>query len=154
MGCFDTLNCSGPEFVCSENHDLSIEEFQTKDLGETMGDFNISGNVLTGMDGEWGDFVMFPFTGELNIYCTCTQCPAFVQAKTHNLVGCGVEFKVELVGNQVVKVTRTSTPTEDWVLEEPKLPWMENCLGPMPWEEAEEIHRNAIMPRLNKMRGK
>jgi hypothetical protein len=32
MGLYDTVKVSDPRFVCSEGHDLSDEEFQTKDL--------------------------------------------------------------------------------------------------------------------------
>lgn len=37
MGLFDYVTVRGPSFVCSEGHDLSGEEFQTKDFGCEMG---------------------------------------------------------------------------------------------------------------------
>ena len=49
MGLFDTVTVRDPRFVCSEGHDLSDEEFQTKDLGCTMGSATIGFAAIVDM---------------------------------------------------------------------------------------------------------
>lgn len=137
MGCFDYVKCLDPEFVCAEGHHLSDEEFQTKDLGETMGTWTISNGELKGEDGGWGDSPELPFLGRIEVYCTCTKCPAFVQKGTGNLLGCSVDFTVEIVDNKVRKVERTFQQTEEWLRAQP---WAEGCLGPFTYDEARQKH--------------
>ncbi len=145
MGCFDYVEVDREEFKCSEGHVLEGAEFQTKDLGCTMGHW-IIGETLTGEDGGWGEDTPRPFTGTVDIYASCEECPAFIQAKTFNLCDHWVEFRVEIVEDIVRKVTRTSPPTSEWIETEPKEKWMAGCLGPMPHAEAEEIHSSRIWP--------
>ena len=137
MGLFDRLECVGPEFVCSEGHDLSGEEFQTKGLGCTMGGGLITHGKLRFCDGGCGDEDR---EVPLEIYCTCRKCPAFVQFGTGNEISCGVEFEVMLDGDRVVSVKRVSQDTADWLASTPLERHMHRCEGPMPYAEVIELH--------------
>ena len=55
MGLFDYVYVDDPAFVCSEGHDLNGREFQTKDLGCTMGHAKVSGGGIVLTDGGYGD---------------------------------------------------------------------------------------------------
>lgn len=147
MGLFDRLTCQDPRFVCSEGHHLGAEEFQTKDLGCTMGHATIDvADLFVFEPAMWGE----PEVGTMiAIYADCTQCPAFVQAGTGNLCAAWVEFAVELaeIGRKgdhytarVNHVRRTSEPTAEWLRTEPAKPWMKGCLGPMSWDQAQSAH--------------
>ncbi len=140
MGLFDYLNVQGADFVCSEGHDLSVEEFQTKDLGSTMGSAFIDEERITITPGDWGEPPKMPFLGRMHIYTTCSKCPAFVQATTQNLCATWVEFEVTIVDDKIRSVTRISPTTAEYLETEPKKPYMVDCLGPMPYEEAYRIH--------------
>lgn len=135
MGLFDYVHCDRPEFVCSEGHDLRDEEFQTKDLGETMGSASI-GNTITIYDGGYGDTQPSPFSGTIEIYATCRRCPAFVQAETFNTHPVSVEFAVEIRDDKVMSVVRTSKSSAEQIAEAPTLEYMPNCRGPMSYEDA------------------
>ena len=139
MGLFDYVTVRDPRFVCSEGHDLSGEEFQTKDFGETMG------RILIDRDGWITTRAVFLGTPEadssvVEIYCTCTQCPAFVQFGTGNLCPCGVTFDVSLSRDRVTEVRRTGPSTAEWLASEPLARHMRNCEGPMPYSEASRLH--------------
>lgn len=137
MGCFDYVSVSDPQFKCSEGHDLSGSEFQTKDLGETMGDSSIDDGVLTYQPGRWGDPEPNPFTGTIEIYTSCQQCPAFVQNKTWNEVATWVEFSVVVKENAIRSVTMTSDPTHVQVATAKTTPYMLDAHGPMTYAEAQ-----------------
>src|SRR5688500_9315610 len=107
MGLFDYVSVDHPAFVCSEGHDLSDEEFQTKDLGCTMGGAHIGATRISIQDGGWGETQPVPFSGTIEVYASCTRCPAFVQNETFNTHPVSVEFSVEIANNQIVSVTRT-----------------------------------------------
>lgn len=141
MGLFDYVYCSGPEFVCSEGHPLD-GEYQTKDLGCTMGGarFGGMGSRLEFDDGGYGDTLRRPFLGVVNIYTSCQKCPAFVQAGTHNLCDCWVEFEVEFVDDVVRAIKRVSPSTAEWLKSEPLREWMKGCHGPVSWDEAQALH--------------
>ena len=139
MGLYDTLTVSNEAFKCSEGHDLSDAEYQTKDLGRTMGYWHIS-DVLTGEPGEYGDPLPKPVSGVLEIYCTCKECPAFVQAGTGNLVDCGVTFAVEVHRDKVTRIERQGMTTKEWLAYERAQTWMQGCEGPMSWEDAYKRH--------------
>ena len=145
MGMFDTVTVSDRRFCCSEGHDLSSETFQTKDLGECMLDWRITSGVLVPPDESekgWGILPPLPFSGAIHIYTDCSECPAFVQAKTMNMCGCSVAFDVMIDKNQVVYILRVSQDTKDFLIQEPKLSWMEGCHGPMSYDEALKLHRS------------
>lgn len=121
MGLYDTVEVRDPRFVCSEGHDLGYEEFQTKDLGCTMGWSAITSNGdpsqtrLTVHSGGWGDQPRLPYLGCMYICCSCSRCPAFVQAGTGNFCPTGVEFEVEVVDNIVRAIKRVSESTADYL---------------------------------------
>lgn len=144
MGMFDYVRVSGPEFVCSEGHDLSGEEFQTKDLGCTLGYATIrSGRmhfephlIERGRSAE--DYQRFPRV--ISIGCTCSRCPGFVQANTGNPVGCDVDFEVDLVyDGTVLHARRVGMSTSEWMEWVVAQPWMAGAEGPMPYTEAREM---------------
>ena len=140
MGLFDYVHVTDDRFVCSEGHPLSGEEFQTKDLGCTMGDSHIDRGRLHLNSGNYGEDPSIPFNGTIDVYCTCTKCPAFVQYGTGNLCPSGASFDVEIVGGVVVSVSRTSPSTEEFLASEPLRPYMKDCEGPMPYETAMRRH--------------
>lgn len=150
MGLYDVVRCHGDVFRCSEGHDLSEAEFQTKDLGQTMGEWSLGGvgDRLEGTPGEWNSGPRRPFLGRMSVYTNCRKCPAFVQDRTANLVACWVEFEVELVDDFIRSVKLVSPPTAQFLEETPKLPYMANCVGPMTWEEAEARHVGHHRDRL------
>lgn len=139
MGLFDRVAVSRPEFQCSEGHDLTGAEFQTKDLGETMGYAEIDDRI-TIRDGGWGDTQQSPFSGTIEIYTDCEMCPAFVQDTTFNLHPTCVEFTVEIERDVVRKITRTSKTTAEQIAEAPTLDYMPSCRGPMSHEDARKRH--------------
>lgn len=139
MGLFDYVTVRDPRFVCSEGHDLTGEEFQSKDFGEQMG------RVTIGEDGRISTRAVClgdpsPDADEVEIYCTCTQCPAFVQFGTGNLCACDVTFALALTGDVVVAVKRGSPTTREWLEAEPLERHMRRCEGPMPYAEASQLH--------------
>jgi hypothetical protein len=138
MGLFDYVTVNDPCFVCSNGHDLSAEEFQSKDFGCTMGRVVIENERVSSHDGYFGKPEADSKTVE--IYCTCRQCPAFVQFGTGNLIGCDVTFEIELDGSAVKLVTRTSPATNDWLRDESLKRHMKRCEGPMPYRDAELLH--------------
>jgi hypothetical protein len=140
MGLYDHISVSGPEFVCSEGHDLSGEGFQSKDFGCTMGHVAVSADGVTMESGGWGDDVSRPLLGRFYVYGPCTQCPAFVQAKTRNIVECSVEFEVDIVDDKVRSITRISPSTPEFLADTPRQEWMRGCTGPLPYEEAYALH--------------
>lgn len=140
MGLYDHVSVSGPEFVCSEGHDLSVREFQSKEFGCTMGHVAISAEGVTLEPGGWGDPISRPLLGRFYVYSSCTLCPAFVQARTHNLIECSVEFEIEVVDDRVRSIKRISQTTADFLLKTPKEDWMKDCKGPMPHADAYELH--------------
>ena len=144
MGLFDYVIVNDSRFVCSEGHDLRDEEFQTHDLGETMGTATIEDGRITMRDGGWGEAEVPGLIGTIEIYCTCRRCPAFVQDKTANLVPTSIGFDLVVKDDVIAEITRTSPNTEEWLVSTPAQPWMANCLGPMTYEEAQRIRRDGI----------
>lgn len=140
MGLFDYVKCDDQRFVCSVGHDLRGEEFQTKDLGCTMGESSIANGRVEFSSGGWGDAPDLPITDTLHVYCNCTKCPAFVQDKTFNLVPTWVEFRVEVVAGEVRDITRVSPSTAEFLATEPHKPYMAGCRGPMPYADARQRH--------------
>lgn len=139
MGLFDYVSCDHPAFVCSEGHDLRDEEFQTKDLGCTMGSASI-GNGIDIRDGGWGETQPRPFTGTIEVYTDCKKCPAFVQNETFNMHPVSVEFDVQIVADDVVSIKRTSAATAEQLAQAPRLDYMPDCRGPMKYEDAYRRH--------------
>ena len=147
MGLFDRVVVPDPRMVCSEGHSLSDYEFQTYDLGRTNGDAEITDGRLSFQDGGNGHPVTMPFTGRLNVYTDCEQCPAFVQAETMNLCMAWVEFEIDLQDGVVTSIRRVSQPTAEWLAEVPSLPHMHGALGPMSAYDAALVHLSAVRAR-------
>lgn len=140
MGLFDYVTVNDPRFVCSEGHDLSGEEFQSKDFGCMMGQVTIENGRTSSRQVYLG--VPEADSSVVEIYATCTKCPAFVQFGTGNLAGCSVAFDVKLNGDAVESIERTSQSTSEWLAAEPARDWMHRCEGPMPYNDALELHIN------------
>lgn len=158
MGCFDTITLNRDDARCSEGHDLCGVEFQTKDLGQTMGHYTISTGIQ-GEDGGWGVGIdpNKPFLGRISVYGTCPQCPALVQADTFNVIGTCVEFEIDIVYGEVKKVVRVSKDTGPQLDEDLKSEWMIGGFGPMTPEEADKFsdeQRALQMAQQNKKRKK
>lgn len=141
MGLFDYVHCKDPRFTCSEGHALDAAEFQTKDLGCTMGDsFLEADGVLAFDDGGWGDPPPMPLNATIEIYCDCRQCPALVQRGTDNLIPTGVDFAVTFVDGRATDVRRTSLATAEQLATTALKPYMAGCAGPMPYADAYALH--------------
>lgn len=135
MGMFDYAICKGPEFVCSEGHDLTDCEFQTKDFACVLGYVMIEDGrwwTTNGLVGEVGE----PESPTFTVYTSCHRCPVFVQAKTANLCDVCCEFEIVTDGDRVLSARRISETTADFIAREPNEPYMKGCLGPMPYEQA------------------
>ncbi len=150
MGLFDYAHAVGPEFVCDQGH--PIVEMQTKDLGSTMGGLVIEDNRATFRDGGWGDPPAQPLSLTISVYGSCDQCPAFVQAKSHNMVDLWVEFDVEVDAGRVVSVTRVSETLDEFLTRKPKEPWMADCVGPLPHKEAYALRMKRLREWLDARR--
>ena len=149
MGMFDYVKVSGESFRCSEGHDLAGEAFQTKDLQCIMGTAHVDESGPFRFEyGGWGpDDFPANFSGEVEIYAGCPECPAFVQGGTLNFCDRSVDFTVRVVEGRVVKVTRHGGTLAEWVAQEQKQPWMAGALGPIPRADAYAIHsRNVPIP--------
>ena len=141
MGLFDEVRLLRKEAVCSQGHDLTGTVFQTKDLGQTMGQFTIS-TTISGKDGGYGYLDKSkPFLGRICIYGSCEECPALIQDKTFNLIPTCVEFEIDIVYGKVKKVVRTSKNTTEQLIEEKNQSYMKNCIGPVSYQEAVKIQR-------------
>ena len=140
MGLFDSIYADGPEFVCPEGHSLADVEFQTKCLGQTMGHWTIGGGRLDGKDGGYGDAPVRPFSGLIWMGAECAKCPAFVQAKTLNLVPFSVCFRVRVHSDEVVEIVSTGETLAAFLAREPTERFMVGCYGPMPYDRAMRIH--------------
>lgn len=146
MGMFDRVHVHGPAFVCSEGHDLSGEEFQTKDFACVLDDVSMAlGEPMTcGGRAGLGFAIKAnerPYNATVEVYCDCTQCPCFVQARTFNLCPVGVNFEVVIENDIVMAVKRTSPTTAEFLETEPKQGYMDGCLGPMTRDEAEAMRQ-------------
>ncbi len=142
MGLFDYVHVEGAEFVCSEGHDLTNEEFQTKDLGCTMGSASFADGKLTHRDGGYGDgSPRRPLLGRFYVYTACKQCPVFVQAKTGNIVDVDCTFELEFVDDVARSVKRVSKSTAEFLRDTPNETWMKDCIGPMPHSDTWEVRK-------------
>jgi hypothetical protein len=138
MGLFDYVHVCGPEFVCSEGHDLSDEEFQTKDLGCTMGAASVDSDALhfdTRAD-NWGG-PQYVDENPVSIYADCHKCPAFVQGETGVVIATPVEFSVTVGSdNKVISIKRTSPDSDVWAREEANKLYLKDSFGPISYETA------------------
>lgn len=150
MGLFDTVRVD-ERFTCSEGHDLTGEEWQSKDFGETMGTVTISEDTVTLEPGEWGAPPMRPLLGRFGIYMTCKKCPAFVQRDTGNIVGHWVEYMLEIVDDRIRMIKRMGDSSKKFAEKIPKLSWMKDAYGPMSYEEAEALHCKILDERCAKL---
>ncbi len=140
MGMFDSAYCVGPEFVCTAGHDLSEEEFQTKDLDCSLAIIRIEGGRAWYVSGGIDEIPNAAITETLCLNCVCSSCEAFVQAGTGNLIGVYVTFEVDVDAGIVKAIRRVSPPSAEQLAETPRQEWMAGCEGPMPYAEAKERH--------------
>jgi hypothetical protein len=149
VGLFDTVRVD-ERFTCSEGHDLTGEEWQSKDFGETDGDVIIAEDTVTLKPGEWGDSPMRPLLGRFAIYTTCKKCPAFVQRETGNMIGHWVEYVLEIVDDRIRAIKLVSDTAKEFAEKIRKLSWMKDAYGPMTYEEAEALHSKILDERCAK----
>lgn len=136
MGLFDCVSVSGKQFACADGHSVEGCDFQTKDLGCTMGSAHVS-DMLTLQSGKYGCAPRQPFTGVIEIYSTCEQCPAAVQRGTGNILGTCVEFEVEIFRNTVTNLKLVSRPSAEQLAEQIA---KYDGVGPMSFREAQAMH--------------
>lgn len=144
MGYFDRIYIDDPQLVCSEGHDMVMQELQTKDLGCTGGDSCIENGRLSIEAGLAGPAPSLPFNGKISVYGSCQECLVFVAPRTGNIHDVWVEFEIEIVDDAVRSIRRTSAPTSEQLAATPQLPFMQGCLGPMSYEEAAGV-RSALL---------
>lgn len=137
---FDRIKIYDDGYRCSEGHDLRGEEFQTKGLDCDLSDFAISRGRLQGK---------LAFTGELFIYTSCSQCPAFVQPESAVVVECWVEFKIDLVESGVRSIELVSTPSAAWAASEMR----GGQRGPMTVAAAEDLARQIFGAQRSRAHG-
>ena len=140
MGLFDDVLTRDPRFACSEGHDLNGEPFQSTDFGCTMGTVFIGDGYVAMTPGRYGDPECNPFPREIHLYRACTQCPAFVQYGTGNLVPTACGFVVRTDGKKVLSIERVGESTAEFLENEPKRECMAKCEGPMSYDDAMERH--------------
>ncbi len=146
MGMFDYYSVSGPEFVCSEGHDLSAEEFQGKSLDCTLAMHSIVDGMLTLGDGQ----SLPRWTTTIFVGACCSRCPAYVQAVTANIIHAGdCDFAVTVEGKtgKILAIERHGTSTAEFIAAEPAREWMRGAIGPMPLDAAEELARHVRSAR-------
>src|SRR5690554_3336352 len=98
------------------------------------------GRRISIRDGGWGDTQPCPFSGTIEVYTNCRECPVFVQNETFNLHPVSVEFTVEIVNDEVRSVTRTSKSSAEQIAEVPTLEYMLDCRGPFDYRTANKRH--------------
>lgn len=140
MGMYDYVTVEGEAFVCSEGHDVSDREFQTKDFDCVLGYIHVGDVIST----EAGCLRIAPdlgkFESHFDIGTACEKCPAFVQAETFNLCPVSVDFRVYHQGERLIRVERISESTFDFIASEPGRVHMGGCRGPMPYGDARKRH--------------
>ena len=147
MGLYDRIHVPRDDarFHCSEGH--ALDELQSKDFGETMGDVHIAGDTIRTAAGDWGreDRPDHPLNGRFLCYSDCTACPAFV-TPNGNIVQPWVEFEMEIVDDEIRRVERVSRSTAEWLETEPRETYMRDAVGPLPHGEAKELQRKIRAP--------
>jgi hypothetical protein len=132
MGLYDCVYCYGPPFVCSEGHLLDGHEFQTYDLGRTMGEWTLSDRLY----GAPGIQSQYPFTGLLALVTACSICPVYWDPTTGNIMDLLVDFEVHLAADVVGDVRRISPAFREWVRTLDA-----RMRGPMTYDEALKLQR-------------
>lgn len=138
MGMFDRYVVSGTEFVCSEGHDLSGEEFQGKDLDCSLATHAILDGTLSVSDGQ----ELPRWTTTIFVGATCSQCPAYVQAVTANICPAGsCDFAVTVEGKtgRVLAIERDGESTADFIAAAPTRGYLRGAIGPLPHDVAVEL---------------
>ncbi len=151
MGVYDSVCVQGPHrWTCSEGHDLTGVEWQTKDLGCTMGSWTLAAR-LDGTPGSEGEQIELPFTGRIAIYTDCTRCPALFDELDAggNVIVPWIEFEVDVVDSVVRGAERVSESTPEHLAR-----WIEQygCEGPMTYAEAVAMQRSHAPNRARSLR--
>ena len=139
MGLYDDIEVDDARLVCSEGH--RPRDFQTKDLGCTMGTWTLRKGKLTGSAGDSGHAPTQPVSGRIALYTSCEHCPAFIAPKTHNVLEAWVEFAAEFVGGELRFLVRISPSTPEWIASIPKNENLRGAEGPLPHSEAMALGR-------------
>jgi hypothetical protein len=143
MGMYDYVTVNRPEFVCSEGHDLSDEEFQTKCFDCVFGYVHVGESLTTSQ----GPLKIAPnlgtFESHFDTGAVCKRCPAFVQAETFNVIPVSVDFRVYHQADKILKIVRISSEsTADFLASTPTREWMGECRGPFPYRDAQQRQRD------------
>ncbi|MDI1430691.1 ankyrin repeat domain-containing protein [Polyangium sorediatum] len=151
MGLYDTVRVKGLQgWTCSEGHDLMQAEWQTQDLGCTMGSWTLAAR-LDGTPGFEGERIELPLTDRIAIYTHCIQCPALFDELDvgGNVILPSVEFEVDLVESVVRRAERVSESTPEHLAR-----WIERygCEGPMTYAEAVATQITHVPDRARSLR--
>jgi len=131
MGMFDRVWFRDTEPRCSEGHSLAGVEFQTKDLGCTMGDAEVMDGKFAFSPGGWGDSEK---VGRMWMCGDCPQCVCFVAEFPHPQVYRRfIELVVTVLGTAVVYEDVSKSLAEWWMEDYVCRP---GVLGPMSPEAA------------------
>lgn len=140
MGMFDYYVVAGPEFVCSEGHDLAGEEFQGKGMDCTLATHTIADGALSlGRGQELPRWTTTIFVG-----AWCSRCPVYVQAVTANQCHAGsCDFAVTVEGKtgRILAIERCSESTAEFLAAAPSREYLRGAIGPLPSDVAEDLAR-------------
>lgn len=104
MGLYDTIRYNGSRSKCANGHDLSSEDFQTKDLGCTLGYWSLTDENIEGEDGGYGELPALPVTGVVYFYTSCSECSEGSD---------WVEFEAELRDGKVLSISRVASESNN-----------------------------------------
>lgn len=138
MGDFDTVTVRGAPYVCAAGHDMTGDTLQTKDLGCTVGHVEIGdvGSRVMMRPGSWSEPLLPGFTGTIQVYMECRQCPALVHLPTGNVLQMWFEVEIEIVDDIVQRIARISTPNDEQIADYREHFGANQIEGPMPLEAA------------------
>lgn len=142
MGLYDTLRITHDLARCPDGHDLSEQEWQTKDLGESMGAFHLdeTGEIkpLDLPEERWRPS-LFPPKGTVQVYTDCPECPVWVQKGTGNVIHADVDYELQFEGTRLTGYLRTTVPYAEQLAKRQASTWFEGAVGPLSDAEAHDL---------------
>lgn len=162
MGFYDDVAIKTPLLTCSRGHSFIDQVFQTKSLGQTLGQWTLT-TTLTGGPGPFahrGDIDLeepeWKFAGrEILVYGSCYDCPAFIDGSNLNIINIFIDFMLTFDSSgTLTNVARVGegADTELWIAEELQrnskrgdVGWLiGQYIGPMPHDTAKKLRNLAV----------
>lgn len=110
MGLYDSVTVTGSGWTCPEGHDLTGEDWQTKDLGETMGGWTFGEPGSEIVESRHGAYNDVEIESVIRIYTSCPKCPHMLQAKTYNVLDLWVEYELAMADRLILTRKLISEP--------------------------------------------